>query len=297
MTNLELYRIFYEVAINKNITKASSVLNISQPAVTKHIKNLEDSLGEVLFIRTKRGVVLTEVGNKLFLKVKQALSIIDDVELSIKENKNLHNTTIRVGISTTLAKIYLMDYIDNKIKEAYDFATKVHYNQKRRDNTPYISHPIRVAENVRKYINSNNKDNLIICAYLHDTLEDGDITYNDIVDRFGIKIANIVLELTNDNVIKNELGKTRYLQLKMNNMSNDALCVKLCDRLDNIKDLVNADKTFQYKYLIETKSIIDYILNNRKLTDTHLVIIKEIKSEMAKYKISYKAKVKRLSNA
>ena len=187
--------------------------------------------------------------------------------------------------------------INNKIKEAYDFATKVHYNQKRRDNTPYISHPIRVAENVRKYINSNNKNDLIICAYLHDTLEDGDITYNDIVDRFGIKIANIVLELTNDNVIKNELGKTRYLQLKMNNMSNDALCVKLCDRLDNIKDLVNADKTFQYKYLIETKSIIDYILNNRKLTDTHLVIIKEIKSEMAKYKTSYKAKVKRLSNA
>ena len=111
MTNLELYRIFYEVSINKNITKASSVLNISQPAVTKHIKNLEDSLGETLFIRTKRGVVLTEVGNKIFLKVKQALSIIDDVELSINENKNLHNTTIRVGISTTLAKIYLMDYI------------------------------------------------------------------------------------------------------------------------------------------------------------------------------------------
>lgn len=117
MVNLELYRIFYEVAINKNITKASSVLNISQPAVTKHIKNLEDSLGETLFIRTKRGVVLTEVGNKLFLKVKQALSIIDDVELSIKENKNLHNTTIRVGISTTLAKIYLMDYIDRFHKE------------------------------------------------------------------------------------------------------------------------------------------------------------------------------------
>jgi len=113
MINLELYRIFYEVAINKNITKASSILNISQPAVTKHIKNLEDSLGEVLFIRTKRGVVLTEVGNKLFLKVKQALRIIDDAELSLNESKKLHNSTIRVGISTTLAKIYLMDYIDN----------------------------------------------------------------------------------------------------------------------------------------------------------------------------------------
>ena len=78
-------------------------------------------------------------------------------------------------------------------------------------------------------------------------------------------------------------------------MSNDALCVKLCDRLDNIKDLVNSNKTFQYKYLNETKSIIDYILINRKLTDTHLVIIKEIQNEILKYKTSYKVKVKRLS--
>ena len=77
MMNLELYRIFYEVAKLKNITAASEKLKISQPAVTKHIKNLEDSLGETLFIRTKRGVVLTEVGNKIFLKVKQALFIIN----------------------------------------------------------------------------------------------------------------------------------------------------------------------------------------------------------------------------
>ena len=187
--------------------------------------------------------------------------------------------------------------IDNVIKKAYDFATRIHYSQKRRDNTPYINHPIRVAENVRKYINSNNKNDLIICAYLHDTLEDGDITYNDLFNKFGNYIASIVLELTNDNVIKKELGKTRYLQLKMNNMSDDALSVKLCDRLDNIKDLVNAGKNFQHKYLIETKSIIDYILINRKLTDTHLVIIKEIQNEMSKYKVSYKSKIKRLSNA
>lgn len=54
MINLELYKIFYVVAVNKNITKASLELNISQPAVTKHIKNLEEQLNVVLFNRTRK---------------------------------------------------------------------------------------------------------------------------------------------------------------------------------------------------------------------------------------------------
>ena len=55
--DFELYRIFYVVANNGNITKASAELNISQPAISKSIKNLEDQLGGTLFVRTKRGVI------------------------------------------------------------------------------------------------------------------------------------------------------------------------------------------------------------------------------------------------
>ena len=53
MINLELYKIFVFVAKEGNITKASEKLNISQPAVTKHIKNLEEQLGVTLFKRNK----------------------------------------------------------------------------------------------------------------------------------------------------------------------------------------------------------------------------------------------------
>jgi len=60
--DFELYRIFYTVANHKNITKASFELNISQPAISKSIKNLEEQLGGNLFVRTKRGVILTEEG-------------------------------------------------------------------------------------------------------------------------------------------------------------------------------------------------------------------------------------------
>ena len=54
MANLELYKIFVEVAKEKSITKVGEKLNISQPAVTRHIKNLENELNMVLFNRTKR---------------------------------------------------------------------------------------------------------------------------------------------------------------------------------------------------------------------------------------------------
>lgn len=51
--DFELYRIFYVVANHGNITRASEELNISQPAISKAIKNLEEQLGGQLFVRTK----------------------------------------------------------------------------------------------------------------------------------------------------------------------------------------------------------------------------------------------------
>lgn len=116
MINFELYRIFYTVAVNKNITKASLELNISQPAVTKHIKNLEDELGVILFIRTRKGVVLTPIGQKIFLEIKNALAILDNVESEIRNYKDNNCGTIRIGISTTLVRL-LMNYIDRFYKK------------------------------------------------------------------------------------------------------------------------------------------------------------------------------------
>ena len=116
MIDIELYRIFYTVAVNQNITKASEELKISQPAVTKHIKNLEDSLGIILFNRTRKGVTLTPIGQKIFLEIKNALTILDNVENEIKYYKDNNCGTIRIGIGTTLVRL-LMDDINNFYKK------------------------------------------------------------------------------------------------------------------------------------------------------------------------------------
>ena len=112
MINLELYRIFYVVAETGNITKASEKLCITQPAVTKHIKNLESQLNTPLFIRTKKGVILNECGEKIFLKVKQALTLLEDTNNIVKDYNCLNIGTIKIGISTTLMKKYLLKYLE-----------------------------------------------------------------------------------------------------------------------------------------------------------------------------------------
>lgn len=110
--DFELYRIFYCVANNGNITKASEELNISQPAISKSIKNLEEQLGGQLFIRTKRGVVLTAEGKEFYSYIKQAIEYINNAENKFTDLINLETGSIKIGISTTLTKEFLLPYLE-----------------------------------------------------------------------------------------------------------------------------------------------------------------------------------------
>ena len=110
--DFELYRIFYEVANYGNITKASEHLNISQPAISKSIKHLEEQLGGQLFIRTKRGVVLTAEGKEFYRYIKQAIEYINNAENKFTDLINLETGSIKIGISTTLTKEFLLPYLE-----------------------------------------------------------------------------------------------------------------------------------------------------------------------------------------
>lgn len=110
--DFELYRIFYVVAKNGNITKASKELNISQPAISKSIKNLEEQLGGQLFFRTKRGVILTDEGKEFYKYISQAIEYIYNAENKFSDLVNLETGCIKIGISTTLTKEFLLPYLE-----------------------------------------------------------------------------------------------------------------------------------------------------------------------------------------
>ena len=108
----ELYRIFYIVAKNGNITRASKELLISEPAVSKSIKNLEGYLGAPLFTRTKIGVNLTTEGITLYEYISKGIEYFKSGEAKFNELINLESGTIRIGINTTLTKEFLMPYLE-----------------------------------------------------------------------------------------------------------------------------------------------------------------------------------------
>lgn len=102
MVDLELYRIFKAVADEENITRASEILNISQPAVTKHIKNLEETLEILLFERTNRGLKLTDIGQKIYNEIREPLKILNSIYSKYSTEK-----TVNIGIhSTMLNKLF-----------------------------------------------------------------------------------------------------------------------------------------------------------------------------------------------
>ena len=107
--NLELYKIFYVVAKNKHMTKASEELHISQPAISQSIKKLEDQLGGTLFLRSNKGMELTEEGKMFYDYVKGALELINNAENEFTSFKDLSKGEIKIGCSTTLTKLILLD--------------------------------------------------------------------------------------------------------------------------------------------------------------------------------------------
>ncbi|MCI8297699.1 MAG: LysR family transcriptional regulator [Lachnospiraceae bacterium] len=115
--NLSQYRIFYEVAKTGNISKAAKELYISQPAISKAISKLEDSLKVSLFTRSSRGVHLTPEGELLFGYVQTAFQALDLGEQELKRIQEFNIGHLKIGVSNTLCKYILLPYLKNFIEQ------------------------------------------------------------------------------------------------------------------------------------------------------------------------------------
>ena len=106
--NFEYYKIFYVIAKNKNITKAASELNISQPAISRMLKTMEDQMNTKLFIRQSKGVFLTQEGKELYRLIGENISGIIKAENDF--TKIIKDKTLKIATD----KSYLNYLINNK---------------------------------------------------------------------------------------------------------------------------------------------------------------------------------------
>ncbi len=146
--------------------------------------------------------------------------------------------------------------------KAIAFAADKHRHQRRKDPeaSPYINHPIELA-NVLLHEARVTDTTVLIVAILHDTLEDTETTPDELAAAFGGEIRDIVLEVTDNKKLKKR--KRKELQVKHGpHLTRKARLVKLADKICNLRDVaVNPPARWPLKRQIEyfdwAKSVID----------------------------------------
>lgn len=116
-SNLNRYRLFCAVAECESISKAAELNYISQPAISKAITKMEESLGTVLFNRNHRGVTLTDEGKVFYDELKSAFDIIKAGEDKLRSINELGIGRLRLGASSVLCKAMLLPYLKGFINE------------------------------------------------------------------------------------------------------------------------------------------------------------------------------------
>lgn len=121
---------------------------------------------------------------------------------------------------------------------AAKFAAEKHAPQRRKnaDATPYINHPIEVAEHLARVGGITDED-VLIAALLHDTIEDTPTLAEEIQQLFGPRVASIVLECTDDkSLLKPERKRLQIVNAPKK--SDEAKCVKIADKTCNLASVL-----------------------------------------------------------
>jgi len=118
MINLDLLRVFQAVAQTGSFTRAADVVHLTQPGISKHIKQMEEFFGTPLFDRSGRKATLTEAGAILFEATQGVMAIIDVAEQRIEDLKGLRGGRLRLGTSFPIG-VYLLPPVLAQFRKKY----------------------------------------------------------------------------------------------------------------------------------------------------------------------------------
>ncbi|MGB7298824.1 MAG: bifunctional (p)ppGpp synthetase/guanosine-3',5'-bis(diphosphate) 3'-pyrophosphohydrolase [Burkholderiaceae bacterium] len=150
-----------------------------------------------------------------------------------------HHRVATLSSLTTLVDAYLNEKDQQRVREAFRFGDNAHLGQVRSSGSPYISHPIAVAEICAGW--KLDADS-IMAAILHDTVEDTDVTKDNILEQFGANVADLVDGLSKLDRIRfatREHQQAESFRKMLLAMATDArvILIKLADRLHNMRTI------------------------------------------------------------
>jgi len=158
---------------------------------------------------------------------------------------------------TRLASAYLPEEDLQKIREAYRVSDAAHLGQFRQSGEPYVSHPIAVAETCARW---KLDAEALMAALLHDVIEDTGVSKQELAERFGLQVAELVDGLSKLDKIEfasREIANAESFRKMLLAMARDVrvILIKLADRLHNMLTLECVDRKKQVRVAIETLEI------------------------------------------
>ncbi|MBQ1812683.1 MAG: LysR family transcriptional regulator [Bacilli bacterium] len=214
--SFEYYKTFCIVAESKSITEAAEKLLISQPAITKTIKILENEIGSSLFNRSHSGIKLTTEGERLYAYVKPLMLQLDETKNVMDEIISDGKMNIRIGTSITVLRMFLIEYIKKYTKEHPNVHVYVEDNTNNNLITKIKEGAIDIAIIISSYNYVNKYSN--ITRYKIEDLTYGLFCSDDYMDKLDKTIS--VHDIKDKNFIINvnttEINKF-YQNHKLNN--------------------------------------------------------------------------------
>lgn len=169
--------------------------------------------------------------------------------------------------------------------QALALAAEKHQYQRRAgyDQLPYINHLIKVT-NILIETEQETDPTILIASILHDSVEDTDLTFDDLKRLFGESVAKIVLELTDD--MQLDYAKRKQLQVEgAKNLSVAAKKIRIADKICNIQDIftypLNWTKDQKIAYLENSILIVDEIRGTSQALENRFdILVSQIKQEI-----------------
>jgi DNA-binding transcriptional LysR family regulator len=196
--DLNLLRVFYYVAKTEQISKAAEILNVSQPAISQHIKTLEGQVGFNLFSRSKKGVKLTNEAQEIFSYCKTIFAQVESINHTLENISSLDTGTLRIGASDTICKYYLID----KLKAFEQLYPKIRY---------------RVTNCTTRESLNLLKNNDVDIAFVHSPVTDKHFTFQDCLTLDDFFVCSKDFDCSN---IKNLSDLTKYRTLLLEKSSH-----------------------------------------------------------------------------
>ncbi|KAF2074775.1 hypothetical protein CYY_003921 [Polysphondylium violaceum] len=161
------------------------------------------------------------------------------------------------------------------LMKTIEFASIKHRDQRRKDkhSTPYINHPIGVANQISQI--GKVYDTVVLqAALLHDTVEDTNTTKDELVKEFGQKVADIVMDVTDDKSLPKVERKKHQVEHAAH-ISREAKLVKLSDKLYNLSDILGNAPPFWtvsviQGYFVWGKAVVNQIRGTNKALEEKL---------------------------